>query len=133
MSGLKSRLTTLLLSLIVYGALFIAAIPVLCVSVSGDTLNIPLMVISIVVLGAGLALIPLGWVQFGRLASVRRLTAAVEGERIYEVNVLVDRLGMPRRRVVRRIKRMLKMKILRNYFFDGNIIHPTYRLGAEEE
>ena len=133
MSGLKSRLTTLLLSLIVYGLLFIAAIPVLCLSVAGDGLNIPLMVISIAVLGAGLALMPLGWIQFGRLASVRRLTAAVERDRIHEVSVLAEQLGMPRRRVIRRIKRMLKMKILRNYFFDGNIIHPTYRLGAEEE
>ena len=133
MSGLKSRLTTLLLSLIVYGLLFIAAIPVLCISVAGDRLNIPLMVISIAVLGAGLALMPLGWIQFGRLASVRRLTVAVERDRIHEVSVLAEQLGMPRRRVIRRIKRMLKMKILRNYFFDGNIIHPTYRLGAEEE
>ena len=133
MNGLKSRLATLTSSLIIYCAVFIAAIPVLCISVSGESLNIPLMVISIVVLGAGLALIPLGWIQFGRLASVRRLTAAIELDRIYEVNVLAERLGIPRRKVVRRIKRILGMKILRNYFFDGNLIHPTYRLGAEEE
>ena len=133
MNGLKARLATLTTSLIVYCILFVAAIPVLCISVMGEAINIPLMVISIVVLGAGLALIPLGWIQFARLSSVRRLTAAVEGEHIYEVSALTERLGMSRRRVIRRIKRMLRMKILRNYFFDGSIIHPTYRLGAEEE
>ena len=132
MNVLKSRIASLSLFLGILCPLFIAAIPVLCISVSGESIHIPLMVVSIVILGAGLVLIPLGWVQFGRLMTLRNIIPTVERDRIYEVDAIAARLSIPRRKAVRRIRRLMKMKILRDYFFDGNLIHPTYRLGAEE-
>ena len=51
MSALRSRLASLSLFLAILCPLFIAAIPVLCISASGESKNIPLMVVSIVLLG----------------------------------------------------------------------------------
>ena len=131
MSALRSRLASLSLFLAILCPLFIAAIPVLCISASGESKNIPLMVVSIVLLGIGIVAIPLGWIHFGRLVTLRGVLAAIEQDRIYEVEALTVTLALPRRKVVRRIRRILKMKLLRGYFFDGRFIHPTYRLGAD--
>lgn len=133
MSTLKSRLASLSLFLAILCPLFVAAIPLLCFSVAGDTVLVPLMVVSIVILAVGAPLIPLGWVRFGRLVTLRGVTTAIERDHIYEVDAIAACLSIPRRKVVRRIRRILKKKILRGYFFDGRLVHPTYRLGAEGE
>ena len=131
MSVLKSRLASLTAFLGIFSLLFIAAIPVLCISVTGESIHIPLMVISIVLLGVGVLLLPFGWIYFGRLLTLRGVAAAIERERMYEVDAICTALSLPRRKVVRRIRRILKIKVLRGYFFDGRFVHPTYRLGAD--
>ena len=130
MKVLKSMLASIWMAAIIYSILFIAAIPVLCISAGK---NILLMVISIVIIAIGLPFIPLVWIQFSKLISLRGITAAIEEEKIYSVDELTKRLHISRRRACRRIRRSLRRRILREYFFDGNIIHPTYRLGEKKE
>jgi hypothetical protein len=91
------------------------------------------MVVSIVIIALGLPFIPLVWVQFSKLLSLRSITAAIEEDKVYAVDELATRLHISRRCVCRRIRRILRRRILREYFFDGNLIHPTYRLGEKKE
>lgn len=130
MKLLKSMLASVWLTAIVYSALFIVAIPVLCLTAGK---NIALMIVSIVVIAVGLPFIPLVWVQFSKLLSLRHITAAIESENVYAVDELAARLHLSRRCVCRRIRRILRRRLLREYFFDGNLIHPTYRLGEKKE
>jgi DNA-binding Lrp family transcriptional regulator len=64
---------------------------------------------------------------------LRRVTAAIEENNVYSVDELAARLHLSRRCVCRRIRRILRRRILREYFFDGNLIHPTYRLGEKKD
>ncbi|MBO5050737.1 MAG: hypothetical protein J6D31_00920 [Clostridia bacterium] len=130
MKVLKSMLASTWMAAIIYSILFIIAIPVLCISAGK---NILLMVLSIVIIAIGLPFIPLVWIQFSKLISLRGITAAIEEEKIYSVDELTKRLHISRRRACRRIRRILRRRILREYFFDGNLIHPTYRLGEKKE
>lgn len=130
MKVLKSLLATVTMVAFTYSLLFLIAIPVLCLSAGH---NLALTVVSIVILALGLPLIPLFWVQFSKLISLRRITAAIEEEKIYAVDELAERLHLSRRCVCRRIRRILRRRILREYFFDGNLIHPTYRLGEKKQ
>ena len=129
MKILKSMLASVWLSALIYSILFIIAIPVLCLSAGK---NIPMMVISIVIIALGLPFIPLVWIQFSKLLSLRGITAAIEEEKIYAVDELTKRLHMSRRCACRRIRRILRRRILKEYFFDGNLIHPAYRLGEKK-
>lgn len=110
----------------IYTALFVAAIPVLCISAGK---SVALMVISIVILGVGLFVLPWFWCQFALLVSLRGITSLIETENIYSVEELSSRLRISRRAAARRIRRLLRRRILHNYFFDGVLVHPTYRLG----
>ena len=130
MKVLKSLLASVWLTAIIHSVLFIIAIPVLCISAGT---NIALMVISIVIIALGLPCIPLAWIHFSKLISLRRVTAAIEVDKIYAVDELAERLHLSRRCVCRRIRRILRRRILREYFFDGNFIHPTYRLGESKK
>ena len=130
MKVLKSLLASIWLVAIIYSVLFVIAIPVLCLTAGK---NIALMVVSIVIIALGLPFIPLIWVQFSKLFSLRSITAAIEEEKIYSVDELAKRLHVSRRCVCRRIRRLLRRRILREYFFDGNLIHPTYRLGEKKD
>jgi hypothetical protein len=130
MKALKSMLASVWLAAMIYSVLFVVAIPVLCLTAGH---NIPLMVVSIVIIALGLPFIPLVWVQFSKLLSLRSITAAIEEDKVYAVDELATRLHISRRCVCRRIRRILRRRILREYFFDGNLIHPTYRLGEKKE
>ena len=130
MKILKSMLASVWLAAIIYSALFVIAIPVLCLTAGK---NMPIMVLSIVIIAVGLPFIPLVWVQFSKLFSLRHITAMIENDKIYSVDELTKRLHLSRRCVCRRIRRILRRRILREYFFDGNLIHPTYRLGEKKE
>ena len=130
MKVLKSMLASTWMAAIIYSILFIIAIPVLCISAGK---NILLMVLSIVIIAIGLPFIPLIWIHFSKLISLRRVTAAIEEDNVYAVDELAARLHLSRRCVCRRIRRILRRRILREYFFDGNLIHPTYRLGEKKE
>ncbi|MBQ8352035.1 MAG: hypothetical protein IJY20_08365 [Clostridia bacterium] len=130
MKVLKSMLASVWLFAVVYSVLFIIAIPVLCLTAGK---NIALMVVSIVIIALGLPSIPLAWIQFSKLISLRRITAAIEEEKIYAVDELASHLHLSRRCVCRRIRRILRRRILREYFFDGNVIHPAYRLGEKKD
>ena len=130
MKVLKSLLASVWLTAIIHSVLFIIAIPVLCISAGK---NVPLMIVSIVIIALGLPCIPLAWIHFSKLLSLRRVTAAIEVDKIYAVDELAERLHLSRRCVCRRIRRILRRRILREYFFDGNFIHPTYRLGESKK
>ncbi len=126
MKKLTSQISSLTIFLSIYSALFIAAIPVLCVSAGN---SIAWMVISIVILGTGLPLLSVFWCRFGLLVSLRRITTLIEQESVYSVEELSSRLRISKRAVARRIRRVLRYHILRDYFFDGALVHPTYRIG----
>ena len=126
MKKLTSQISSLTVFLAVYSALFIAAIPVLCVSAGR---SIAWMVISIVILGAGLPLLSVFWCRLGLLLPLRRITNLIECENVYSVEELASRLRISRRAAARRIRRILRYRILRDYFFDGALVHPTYRIG----
>ncbi len=130
MKVLRSMLASVWLAAITYSILFIIAIPVLCLTAGK---HIALMIVSIVIIALGLPFIPLIWIQFSKLISLRRVTAAIEEDNVYAVDELAARLHLSRRCVCRRIRRILRRRILREYFFDGNLIHPTYRLGEKKE
>ncbi len=120
---LKSMLSSVTIAAGLYSLLFIAAIPLLCVSAGR---NLVLMIISIVILGVGLPGLPLLWLQFGKLVPLTRITAAIENDKIYEVDAIAARLRISRKKVSRRIRRILRRGILRGYYFDGNLVHPIY-------
>ncbi len=131
MKALRSLLFTVTLSAVIYSVLFLVAIPVLCLSIYWQQLA--LFIISIIVIALGLPFIPLAWIQFSKLISLRRITATIEEEKVYAVDELAERLHLSRRCVCRRIRRILRRRILREYFFDGNLIHPNYRLGESKK
>ncbi len=126
MKKLKFRINLLVVLASVYSLIFAAAIPVLCLTAGRD---IPWMVVSIVLLGVGVALLPLLWTFFGLFVPLTSTVNAIENEKIYEVEELADSLGISRKRAARRISRVLHYRLLRGYYFDGLRVHPTYRLG----
>lgn len=123
-------LASITMAAILYSVLFIIAIPVLCLTAGK---NIAVMVICIIIIATGLPIIPLLWLHFSKLISLRGVTRAIEEEKIYAVDELAAHLHLSRRCVCRRIRRILRRRILREYFFDGILIHPAYRLGETEE
>lgn len=127
---LRSRLVTVTCFATLFSLLLIAAIPALCLSAGN---NLALMIVSIVVLVGSAAAVPLLWIRFAKLISLRGVTAAIERDKVYEADAIALCLSLSRRKVNRRIKRILHWHILRGYFFDGKLIHPTYRLGASHE
>lgn len=129
MKKLIPRLTIVCLCAIALSLMFIAAIPGLVISAQKNT--VWLMVVCISVLGVGLPAIPLLWVYFAKLYSLQPITATVEDDRIYEINVIVARLHLTRKTVMRRLRRILRWHILREYYMDEKFIRPTYHLGAQ--
>lgn len=126
MKKLKFRITLLVVLASVYSLIFALSIPVLCLSAGRD---IPWMVVSIVLLGIGVVLLPLLWTFFGLFVPLVSIVNAIENDKIYEVDELADSLGISRKRAARRISRVLHYRLLRGYYFDGLRVHPTYRLG----
>ena len=126
MKKLNALISTVTTFVSIYTTVFAAAIPVLCISAGRI---VALMVISIVILGVGLFVLPYFWCQFGLLLSLRSITRFIECENVYSVEELARRLRISRRRAARRIRRILRRHILQDYFFDGALVHPTYRIG----
>ncbi len=126
MKKLKFWITFLSVTASVYSLVCALAIPVLCLTAGK---NIAWMVVSIVLLGVGVVLLPLLWTWFGLLLSIVSSVDAIEKQKIYELDELADALKISRKRAGRRISRILHYRILRGYYFDGARVHPTYRLG----
>lgn len=129
MKVLRSRIAFAFLSAFVMSVLFVVAIPTLCLSAGHST---ALMVISIVLLGVGLPAIPLLWLWYAKLTTLQSITATIEEDMIYEIDVIAARLHLSHRTVDRRIRRILRWRILRGYDYNSRFIHPTYRLGESE-
>lgn len=126
MKKLTSQISSLAVFLVIYSILFVIAIPVLCISAGH---SIAWMVVSIVILASGLPLLSVFWCRFGLLLPLRNILNLIESENIYGVDELAARLRISKRAASRRIRRLLRYHILRDYFFDGARVHPTYRIG----
>lgn len=81
-----------------------------------------LLALSIILVVAGFYGMPMVWIHFGNLGSLKRLVVAVENEYIYDVKNLSLYLNISEKETINRIQTCIKKQYITGYLFDGNTL-----------